>query len=477
MLSCLSIIDRKLSVKYNIVPIEEKKDSILCIASRFNKGEVDNLEILLNKRVVIEEVSIEELNEKRIEVFKSYERIKILEKIELLNQYKLNIHLENSIENKSPIIEIMDLIIEHAIVEKCSDIHIEGIEREVVVKIRIDGSLKELCRLNKEYQQKIISRIKVLSNLDYTVKNIPQDSRFTYKYNNKNIDIRVATTPTVYGEKIVLRILDKNNVDYTKEGIGLYGEDVIKVNKLLSQPSGLILSVGPTGCGKSSTIYTFLKYLMNEEINIITIEDPVEYKIEGINQININEEAGLDFNEGLKAILRLDPDVLMLGEIRSLDTATTAIRASITGRKVFSTIHTSDSPSTIYRLLDMGVENYLISSGVIGIISQRLVRKLCDCKRKKKDYIELYDEVIEYYEPVGCEKCNDGYIGRVAIFEILILNQKLKEGINKNKSLDELREIAKEGGMVTLKEAMKKAVLEGKTSIDEVYKNIMTIGD
>lgn len=450
-----------------IIPINETEYSISIYTIFDNEKNIKYFEKYANKIIEYKEVSIEEFENKKKELLNE----------KYINNIKSEINKLKITENETSIVNLVDAILDYTINKKASDIHIEGLEKEVLIRVRIDGVLNNLCRINKKHQQKIISRIKILSNLDYTVKNIPQDSRFSYSFRDRTIDIRVATTPTVYGEKIVLRILDKQSIEYTRDGIGLEGENLKKVLNLITQPSGLILCVGPTGCGKSSTIYTILKYIKNDEINIITIEDPVEHKIEGINQININEKTGLSFETGLQAILRLDPDKIMVGEIRNIDTAITAMRASITGRMVFSTLHTSDCPSTIYRLLDMGLERYLISAGLIGIISQRLVRKLCTCKKKVKSYVDIYDEDLIHYEAVGCEKCNNGYLGRKAVYEILILNQEIKRAINNNATLEELTKIAIDSDMVLLKDAMKKELIEGVTSVEEIRKNIMTIGE
>lgn len=459
-----NLINREEMINKGIIPIYKKEK----LEKLIIKENIDISNLYLNTR----EINILEVDNKSFEKIKSL--ILIKEKAEEISN--IIEKLEKNIEKDDYfLVKLIDYIIEYAILTNSSDIHFEGSMEEVIVRVRTDGVLNNLCKLNKIHHQRLISRIKILANLDYTIKNIPQDSRFTYEFKNENIDIRVATTPTVFNEKIVLRILDKSKVEYTKEGIGLFGDNLIKVNKLLKQPSGIILSVGPTGSGKSSTIYTLLEDIKSEDINIMTIEDPVEYKISGINQMNIDEKSGFTFEKGLEAILRLDPDKIMLGEIRNAQAARTAFRASITGRMIFSTLHTSDCPSTIIRLQDMGVENYLISAGLMGIISQRLVRKLCTCKKEVQEYVDIYNEELKFYKPVGCEKCNKGYSGRIAVFEILILNQELKEAINKNKPLEELNKLALKSGMIPLKNELKKLLLKGDTSLDEIYKNIITL--
>ena len=465
-LKCINVLTKDLSLKYNFVPVKEDSKSITCY---YNSDEdLHFLNIISEKEIFLIEKPEKEIIKARNTIYKKSFKDLINKETELLNKNK------NSERN---IVNLLNYIISYAVDINSSDIHIEGLNDIVIFRIRIDGVLNDLCRIDKYYHQNIISRIKVLSNLDYTVKNIPQDSRFTFNCEDRKIDIRVATIPTVNGEKIVLRLLDKNKIEYTKSGIGLYGANLNKINLLLKQPQGLILSVGPTGSGKSSTIYTLIQDIYTREKNIITIEDPVEYKIDGINQININENVGMNFEKGLEAILRLDPDILMIGEIRNFNTANTALRASITGRIVFSTLHTSDCSSTILRLSDMGIEKYIISAGLIGIISQRLVRKLCSCKKKVKKYVDIYNEELEYYEPSRCCKCHDGYIGRKAVFEILIMDQNIKEAINNGENLEKIKEIAINNGMVTLKDSLKEYLVNGITSLDEIYKNIMTIDD
>lgn len=466
-----NIFNREIADKYNIVPVRYENNILDVLSLKDDEELKKYLEYLTGKNINLIQTTMKDIEINKNKIFKN-RYLYYLEN----DVFKLNEEEKiDEITDTSVVIDIVNNIISYAISLNSSDIHFEGKEDYFNVRFRIDGSLTDIIKINKKYQQNIISRIKVLCNLDYTIRSIPQDSRFTFNYNNRNIDIRVATIPTVFGEKLVLRILDRQYFQHTKEGIGLSGKNLQKVDLLLQQPSGLILCCGPTGSGKSSTIYTLLKNIAKEDVNIITIEDPVEFKISEINQVNINDKSGLTFEKGLEAILRLDPDAVMVGEIRNLDTARTAIGASITGRKVFSTIHTSDCPSTIYRLKDMGVEDYLISSGLIGIISQRLVRKLCDCKKKVKKYVELFNEEIEYYEPVGCEKCNNGYSGRFAVYEILIVTERIRFAINNNYSLNEIERIALEEGMVSMKEALKSYLVKGTTSIEEIYKNIFTI--
>ncbi|MDO5040791.1 MAG: GspE/PulE family protein [Peptoniphilus sp.] len=474
-LNLYDIIDKNLSIKYNVVPKEAHENKYVFYAEEISSNVESSLKILLKRDIEFILCDGDRLNTLRDEVYSKEDLSSISGLVDDISRSEIaEIKTE---DEDSKIVKFVNLLIEYAIENKASDIHLDNYEKYTLIRLRIDGILKDIYKLKKYTGGLVTNRIKVLSNLDYTVKNIPQDGRFTYKYKNKSIDIRVAITPTIYSGKVVLRILNREVVDFTREGIGLMGRQSQLVSRLITQPGGLILNVGPTGSGKTTTLITLLKELKAPEINIMTIEDPVEYRVEGLNQIEINEKRGLDFNLGLKSILRLDPDKIMVGEIRDLDTAKTALRASITGHLVMSTLHTNDSPSAIYRLRDMGVENYLISAGVIGVISQRLVRRLCDCKKEEYRYVDIYDEQMKIYSPSSCEKCSGGYRGRIAVYEVLVIDDFLREAIGKGVTLSEFRKLCSDRGMISLKESMRELLLKGETSLDEVYKNIVTIGE
>ncbi|WP_138159265.1 GspE/PulE family protein [Peptoniphilus catoniae] len=473
----LKIVNKNISLKYNVVPKAIKGDLVIFWTDEFNQNTDSALRLLLGRDVSFDLCEKSQLNDFRQRVYSKPDISSvesILGELSQISSVSEGDHRDNS---DSKIARLLNKIIEYAVSKGASDIHIDSHEKFSLVRIRLDGNLNDLIKVDKPITRLLVNRIKVLCNLDYTVKNIPQDGRFTYNYGDRKIDIRVAVTPTIYSEKIVLRILNREVVDFTREGIGLKGEQGRLVDKLIRQPNGLILSVGPTGSGKSTTLITLLKEIKNPDINIVTIEDPVEYRVEGINQIEINEKSGLDFNLGLKSILRLDPDKIMVGEIRDAQTAETALRASITGHLVLSTLHTNDSPSAIYRLRDMGVENYLISAGVIGIISQRLVRKLCDCKIKERRYVDVFGKNMDIYRPGSCEKCNNGYRGRVAVYEVLIINDELREAINNGVPLADFKKLCLKSGMISLKYSMEELLENGITSLEEVYKNIVTIGE
>jgi len=375
-------------------------------------------------------------------------------------------------------ISFIDELIKEAINLKASDIHIETYLDEIRIRYRIYGKLKTVDKLSAKYHSILLTRIKLMSGMDIAEKRLPQDGRIDFYYNNRLIDLRISTIPTVDGEKAVIRILDSEKFKVDKNNLGISKEDINIIDNLLKYENGMILVTGPTGCGKTTTLYALIQELNKDDVNIVTIEDPVEYKIRGINQIQINEKAGIYFNNTLRSILRQDPDIILVGEMRDIDTANIGIRASITGHKVFTTLHTNDAYSTILRLMDMGVEDYLIKSSVKGVISQRLVRRLCpNCRQKvkiKDDEKYLFEQFfdkdkINYkYEAVGCEKCIDGYIGRLAIMEILPMNKEILLNINKDIDIKKLEKI---GGKYNIKTIMEKGlgyVLEGRVSLEDI---------
>jgi len=383
--------------------------------------------------------------------------------------------------NSAPTVRLVNSMIERAIVERASDIHIEPHEGELQVRMRIDGLMRDILIVPKDLQNSVISRIKIVSGMDISERRIPQDGRFNVRLKEKDIDLRVSTLPTAYGEKIVLRLLDKSGGRITKEAVGLTGADSEKFEKLLHAKSGVILVVGPTGSGKSTTMYVMINELNTREVNLVTLEDPVEYNIDGINQVQINEKTGLTFASGLRSILRQDPDIIAVGEIRDGETAEIAMRSAITGHTVLSTIHTNDAVGTIERLTDMGVEPYLIASAMRGIISQRLVRRICpNCK---KEYIPTDDELdalgvertedMRFFRGEGCPECfNTGYRGRIAVFEILPITHKVRTMINAKATRDEIEEELKKpgSGFVSLHDNGIRLVKEGITTGDEILR-------
>ncbi|WP_312636654.1 GspE/PulE family protein [Oscillibacter sp.] len=377
----------------------------------------------------------------------------------------------------APTVRLVNSIIERAVEESASDIHIEPEEKELRVRMRIDGVMHSIMPVPKDLQGSVISRLKIMGGMDITERRIPQDGRAAVRSKDRDVDLRMSTLPVIYGEKVVIRLLDKDAQLLSKERLGLMGGDLEKYTDLIQRPSGVVLIVGPTGSGKSSTMYTMIRELNTEQVNLISLEDPVEYNIDGANQVQINEKTGMTFAGGLRAILRQDPDIIAVGEIRDGETAQIAMRAAITGHLVLSTIHTNDALSTIDRLKDIGVEPYLISGAVNGIISQRLVRRICpDCRQEYDPNPEEWMDigmidspVRRVYRGAGCSRCfGTGYRGRIAAFEILTLSHALRLAVNRNASREELEEIIRrEGRFVSLAENVQRLVLEGTTTVEE----------
>lgn len=384
---------------------------------------------------------------------------------------------------EAPIAKLVDTIIKQAIEEKASDIHIEPEEKVVKVRFRVDGLLKDIMNPPKKLEGAIISRLKILSNLDITEKRKPQDGRMTISLKDKDIDFRVSTVRTISGEKMVLRILDKSGTFVSIDKLGLSYSDMKKFNTLIEATSGIILVCGPTGAGKTSTLYSALAKINTPEKNIITIEDPVEYNLSGINQIPVNTKIGVDFANGLSAIVRQDPDVIMVGEIRDYETASIAIQAALTGHMVLSTIHTRNAPGALTRLMDMGIAPFLLTSAVNGVIAQRLVRTICpNCKKEIKikgksgfKEMELIKELekinpdYKVFKGEGCKYCEDsGYKGRTGIYEIMIMNEELRTLTIQKSSTEHIYEVATKNGMTSLKMDGLLKVSTGETTIEEI---------
>lgn len=377
----------------------------------------------------------------------------------------------------APTVRLVNSIIERAVEENASDIHIEPGEKELRVRMRIDGVMRNIMPVPKDLQASVLSRLKIMGGMDITERRVPQDGRAAVRMKNRDVDLRMSTLPVIYGEKVVIRLLDKDSQLLSKERLGLTGADLEKYTGLIHRPSGVVLIVGPTGSGKSSTMYTMIRELNTERVNLVSLEDPVEYNIDGVNQVQINEKTGMTFASGLRSILRQDPDIIAVGEIRDGETAQIAMRAAITGHLVLSTIHTNDALSTIDRLKDIGVEPYLISSALNGIISQRLVRRICpNCRQ---EYVPTQEELMDVglndgiprciFRGAGCPSCfGTGYRGRIAVFEILVLSHALRLAVNRNARREELEQIVRQGGhFVTLAENVRRLVLEGTTTIEE----------
>lgn len=379
--------------------------------------------------------------------------------------------------DEAPVIKLIDSLVAEAMKSRASDIHIEPEQKNVRVRFRIDGLLQEIDLLPKKLQDSVISRVKVLANMDIAETRSAQDGRINIKSGEKELDIRVSTFPTIYGENVVLRLLDKTSVLLGLKELGFLEECLSGFNKLILRPNGIMLVTGPTGSGKTTTLYAALTSISSMEKNIITIEDPVEYELPLIRQTPVNPKAGITFANGLRNILRQDPDIIMVGEIRDRDTAEIAIQASLTGHLVFSTLHTNDAPSALTRLIDMGVEPFLVSSSLIGILAQRLVRLIClKCNEKYTPDADILKDLGlpkdgHYFHGRGCPTCkNTGFIGRIGIFELLILDEEIRKMVEAKNSADEIKRKAVALGMKTLRQDGINKVLKGLTTPDEVMR-------
>lgn len=387
--------------------------------------------------------------------------------------------LYNEDVNSSPIVQLVKSMIEQAVRQRASDIHIEPMERQVRVRYRIDGALYERMVYSQRLLSAIVARIKIIGGMDISEKRKPQDGRITQVVDRQEYDIRASVLPTVYGEKVVMRLTSKNALTLEKKRLGLNDAELEKFDHILQNPHGILLVTGPTGSGKSTTLYTALSELNKEDVNIITVEDPVEANIDGINQVQVNPKANLTFASALRSILRQDPDIIMIGEIRDAETAQIAVQASITGHLVVSTLHTNSAASTVTRLADMGIESYLIADSVVGIIAQRLVRRLCpDCKQEYEAPLEekellgcSAEQPLKLYKPCGCDKCdNTGYKGRIGVYEIMEVTPQLKRVIAHNEDADKIKDVALKDGMKTLRMRAAEYVMDGTTSVTEMLK-------
>ena len=381
--------------------------------------------------------------------------------------------------DNSPIVQLVRSILEQGVRRRASDIHIEALEFQVRVRFRIDGALVQVMTYDIDLLPAIVARIKIIGGMDISEKRKPQDGRIAMTIDRRDYDVRVSILPTINGEKVVMRLTSKENLTRDKKNLGFSEEELEKFDRILKNPHGIILVTGPTGSGKSTTLYTALSELNTEDVNIITVEDPVEANMEGINQVHVNEKAGLTFASALRSILRQDPDIIMIGEIRDGETAGIAVKAAITGHLVVSTLHTNGTASTVTRLVDMGMESYLIGDALVGVIAQRLVRRLCpECKRlvyATEDEKRLLGVTtpgdLPIYEPVGCEACgNTGYHGRIGVYEIMPVTNDLRIKIAAGARADEIKEQAVSEGMSTLSVSAAKLCVQGVTSFKEALK-------
>jgi type IV pilus assembly protein PilB len=476
------LIKESLARKHVLIPIKiENGRLVVAMADPLNVYAVDDIRIatgygvipyIAGKKEILKAIEFHYGQQSTEDAVEDLMRELDSEEIEDLDQKTLDEI------NNAPLVRLVNSLLRQAVIMKASDIHIEPFETYVRVRFRIDGDLQEIMSLDINTHSAVVARIKIMGKMDIAEKRAPQDGRVGIKIEDRRIDLRLSSMPTTHGEKIVIRILDRENVFIHKSQLGFTPANIEKLDKIIRYPYGIILVTGPTGCGKTSTLYTVLSELNKVNRNIITVEDPVEFKISGINQVQVNPKANLTFATGLRSILRQDPDIIMIGEIRDTETVQIAVRAAITGHLVLSTIHTNDTASTVVRLIDMGVEPYLISNSVVGIIAQRLVKKICsECKEKykptEKERILLgIDVSVPLYSGRGCPTCNNtGYKGRTAIAEIMEIDTKIKRLIDAGESADVIKEAAREQGMIDLQENCKDLVLNGVTTIDEYIRN------
>lgn len=484
-----SVLPKNIAKKHMVIPVRVVgNDLYLAMVDPLNFITIEEVQAATRKKVVPVIATTSAMERAVLNLYSNEGAARAIDEMKRDNIVESSIeqttdkvsYLEED-ANSAPTIRLVNSIIERAITEQASDIHIEPREEQLLVRMRVDGMMRDIFDVPKDLQGSVISRIKIMCNMDISQHRIPQDGRCNVRVRQQDIDLRVSTLPTIYGEKIVLRLLKKSEGLLTMEGIGLRGKNMELFQNLIHNNSeGVILIVGPTGSGKSSTMYTMVKDLNREEVNLITLEDPVEYNINGVNQVQINEKAGLTFANTLRAVLRQDPDIIGVGEIRDQETADIALRAAMTGHLVLSTIHTNDAKSSIDRLLGIGVEPYLIAGSVKGIISQRLVRRICPhCKQAyKPDANELSllrmedDGEFTFYKGEGCAECfYTGYRGRMAVFEILTLNSDIKRAIQAN-DMVALEDAIAKSGFTPILENCKELVLEGVTTAKEVSRAV-----
>lgn len=481
----LSLVkDAALLKKYVMIPFEFLPGNAgiyVAMEDPMNLMAVDDLSIVTNMRIkpviattsdILTAIDKYYGNQEVKAVAEAYSKER-----EKLYKTEKNDNRDEDVSN-APIVMLIKTMVEQAVRQRASDIHIEPLEDKIRVRNRVDGTLIEVGNYPINMLQAMIARVKIIGGMDIAEKRKPQDGRITQIVDRIEYDIRVSTLPTIYGEKVVMRIASKNMLTKKKEHLGLSEEDMKKLDRILENPYGMLLVTGPTGSGKSTTLYTLLSELNKIDVNIVTVEDPVEANIDGINQIQVNAKADLTFVSALRSILRQDPDIIMIGEIRDMETASIAATASITGHLVVSTLHTNNAAGTIMRLIDMGIEPYLIADSTIGVIAQRLVKRLCTCKKERlasdveKKFLGIESqEPIRIYEAAGCNKCNDtGYLGRIGVYEIMPVTNIIHDVIARNCSAREIQRAALSEGMSTLKMSAAKLVLQGITTLEEMKK-------
>ena len=489
----LSMIPENVAVRLNIIPLSLTYDGRITVAMSdpMDTLAIDEISMLTNREVDVRIATGSDINK----ALSSYYRVQssVDEAVLDVNRQTASISGSTQIMSQStptdvstvnsedaPVVRLVNSILEQSVKEKASDIHIEPSDSTTKVRMRMDGTLFSTTEIPKNLHMPLLARIKILAGIDIAEKRRPQDGRILIKVSGKKMDIRVSTLPTVFGEKAVLRLLAQDNEHVGIENLGFNHEQAEELKQLVTVPNGIILVTGPTGSGKSTTLYSLLALINTPEVNIITIEDPVEYTVAGVTQVQVNEKIDLTFGSVLRSILRQDPDKLMVGEIRDPETAHLAVRVALTGHLVLSTLHTNDAAASINRLVDMGVPNFLLASSLRGIIAQRLVRKLCDKCKKESEVTEQMSHEIQLpqgtkiFSPVGCPSCRfTGYSGRTVIAELMIIDPTLREMINKASPQQEIKDQAIKNGMATLRDIATIKVLDGTISAEEMLLTTM----
>ncbi len=473
------LISESLARKHSLIPIALEKNVLKVAMS-------DPLDIIaLDDIRIITGLEIQQVISSSLDIAKAINRFYDTSETaaKAVEDYKSQAGVLEEINDEedadvtnAPMVRLVNSIISQAVRSKASDIHIEPFERSVRIRFRVDGDLREVMTPEKSTHGALVTRIKIMGKMNISERRLPQDGRVETTIEGIPIDMRISVLPTVYGEKVVIRLLDRSSLVVKKDDLGFTAHNLRLVEKIMKVPEGIVLVTGPTGSGKTTTLYSFLKELNKVSKNIITVEDPVEYRLEGINQVQVNNKAGLTFAEGLRSILRQDPDIVMVGEIRDVETAEIAVRAAITGHVVLSTIHTNDTISTVTRLSDMGIPEYLIASSVVGVVAQRLVKKIClKCKTAYTPSAEeqaiIGHSIQHLHKGTGCNACNQtGYSGRTAIHEVLVMDRAIKTMVTRNQDAETLLKQAKESGLITLQETCRELVASGVTTIDEMMR-------
>jgi type IV pilus assembly protein PilB len=491
----LKLVPSPIARKYEVIPVRKMGNSLaLAMADPTNVFALDDISFMTNLQVlplVASQTAIKKAIDRNYE--SKTEAISTvlsdmqtdLANVEVVEEgeegSKVDVFELKESADEAPVVKLVNMVLVDAIQKGASDIHFESYEKIFRIRFRMDGVLHEMLAPPKRLESAILSRLKIMSNLDIAERRLPQDGRIKLRYNNREIDFRVSTLPTIFGEKAVLRILDKEALKLDLTQLGFDDWSLDKFNAAIHQPYGMVLITGPTGSGKTTTLYSGIHTINSPDVNIMTAEDPVEYNLKGVNQVQINEGVGRTFAAALRSFLRQDPDVILVGETRDLETAQISIRAALTGHLVFSTLHTNDCPSTIARLLDMGIPSFLVASSLLLVLAQRLGRKICKQCREPYDADEeslvQYGHVptgkgkMQFYKGKGCATCNfTGMKGRVAIYEVMPIGEELRDGILKNAPTAELRSLALAAGMKSLRQAGLMKVIEGTTTVEEVLR-------